>query len=105
MDNIFTDYELLAEFVDQLIATKYPGQPAEAHQDERKRAIRELDRAIVRETFASMPAGQVDSIKERMERKEEIDFDAEFDAAEVDIESITARAAEAYGKEFLGGNK
>lgn len=103
MDNIFTDYELLGAFVDQLIAKKYPGEPASNYKKLRERSIRELDRDIVRETFASMPPAQVSKIKSAMERGEDVDFDAEFDAAHLDIEQITARAAEAFGKKFLGG--
>ncbi len=103
MDNIFTDYELLGAFVDQLIAHKYPGQPTTNFEVERERAIRELDRRIVHDTFENMPAAQVASIKERMGRDEDINFDDEFAAANIDLEQITTSAAEAFAKEFLGG--
>lgn len=103
MDTVFTDYELLGAFLDQLIAKKHPNEPLENFREERERGIRDLDRLIVHETFESMPAAQVASIKERMGRDEEIDFDAEFETAQIDLEKITARAAETFAKNFLGG--
>ncbi len=104
MGNLFTDYEVLSGYVDKLLATKYPGQVKAALQDIKSKAIIELDRQIVHDVFAKLPAEQIDDIKARMEKGEEIDFTAEFTKAQnLNLENIMTDTIKKYSEDFLGG--
>ena len=44
MENNFIQHEILGQFVDGLIAQKYPGQPAENFKEIREKSIDEVNK-------------------------------------------------------------
>lgn len=104
MGNLFTDYEVLSGYVDKLIAAKYPDRDKSTLQDLKNKTIIELDHQIVHDVFAKLPLSQVEDIKARMGRGEEIDFTAEFSKAEnLKLEDTMTETIKKYTEEFLGG--
>lgn len=105
MKEYLIDYEELAKLVDNLIAQKYPGEPAEAHQDLRRKSIEELDEAIGTAIFSSLSQPELDRLNQLLDQESatEKDYDDFLKETKLDFAKITEKAAKEYAEEFLAG--
>ena len=106
MDDYLNDREILAKFVDELIKNKaLPVGNAEELNTQREAAIKELDKRIGMAIFGKFTEAQNTEFNQLLDRGDTTDeeFAAFFAKAGIDIEQTTKEAAEAFAKEFLGG--
>ena len=106
MENNFIQHEILGQFVDGLIAQKYPGQPAENFKEIREKSIDEVNKKIDMAIYSSLSIEQLEEINALFDRNEENPdvFTEFFKNAGVDAEQKTKEAMESYAISFLGGN-
>ena len=106
MENNFIQHEILGQFVDGLIAQKYPGQPAENFKEIREKSIDEVNKKIDMAIYSSLSIEQLEEINALFDRNEENPdvFTEFFKNAGVDAEQKTKEVMESYAVSFLGGN-
>lgn len=106
MENNLNDRETLGQFVDALLARKYPGQPAESFASEREAAIKELDDEIGVAIFGDLTPEQLNEVGYLIDNPQVSDAELKdyFVRAGVNLEQKTAEALQNFGVRLLGGN-
>lgn len=106
MENNYIEHEVLGNFVDKLIAQKYPDQPLENFADFREKSIASIDKAIDKAIFGSLNREQLAEINEILDRGEENPqvFGDFFKKCGVDTEQKTTEVLENFKTQFLGGS-
>lgn len=105
MENNLIDRETLGQFVDALIARKYPGQPTESLGNIREEAMKSLDDEIGLAIFGSLNGEQLAEINSILD--ETPDDDARisefFKDAGINVQEKIAETFQAFGAKFVGG--
>ena len=107
MDSYLVDETTLGEFVDSLLEQKYPGQPADAHADVKKEAIKALDYKILKAIFGQLTPDQGNELNRLLDQtdSDQSVFEDFFKRNNVDLEKVIAKELEDYREEFMrGGN-
>ncbi len=106
MENNLNDRETLGQFVDALLAQKYPGQPAETYKEERETAIKELDDEIGVAIFGDFTPEQLNEAGRLMTNPQtsEAELKNFFVNAGVNLEQRTAEAMRKFAQRLIGGN-
>lgn len=99
------DYEQIAEFVDALIAKKYPGEPAENYHDIREEAIQSLRDQINAALYSGLTPEQKQELESLAETNGDsasafIDF---FTASGINFNQAIQKTLIDFGTKFLGG--
>lgn len=104
MESILNSREIMGQFVDALLAQKYPGQPADALQDERESAIKSLDDEVCYAIFGSLDTEQLAEINQILDTTpDESHITAFFDKVGINPEKQSSEAMQNFAKKFLGG--
>ena len=102
------DYKELAQFVDALIARKYPGEPAVKHQALREESITKLSDKINEAIFSRIGEDQADNLEALLDEKDgaktPVDYLHFFQGAGIDIQQTIQDTMTSFGDDFLGGN-
>ena len=105
MDSYLVDEAVLGQFVDTLIETKYPSQPAENFATVKKDAVANLDHQILKAIFSQLTPEQG---KELNDLLDENNTDPEvfgnfFSDYHIDLEEVIKDTMLKFKDEFLGG--
>ena len=103
MENYFADRETLGQFIDDLIATKYPGHPTEIYSHLRDRSIRELDERIMDAIIGSLDdaaQGQLEALLDQGEQSAAV-FQDFFKTNHINLEEIITATLGDFQDEFL----
>lgn len=104
MENNLIDRETLGQFVDALLAQKYPGQPTEPLSEERERAMKALDDEIGLALFGKLDDDKLQEINQIMDGgADESAIDTFFKNAGIEPEKEVAAAMQAFAADYLGG--
>jgi hypothetical protein len=105
MNDYLVDYEVLAEFLDKLLAEKYPNQPAEELKSIREDGIRKLDDKIGKEVFGTLTEPQLDELDHLLDNQSATpeDYQEFFKKSGIDVEFKVTLAMQDFKQEFLGG--
>ncbi|MBQ9180850.1 hypothetical protein IJ135_02020 [Candidatus Saccharibacteria bacterium] len=105
MDKTSAEYAKMAEYVDALIAKKYPGRPLEAYQDLREETIKSLDSYIDSAVVDSLNPTQLADFDQLLDREDadESVFQNFFAKSGIDFNECVQNAMVNFGREFLGG--
>ena len=104
MESILNSREIMGQFVDALMAQKYPGQPADTLQNEREAAIKSLDDEVCYAIFGGLDTEQLAEINRILDTTpDESHITAFFDKAGIKPEEKSAEAMQNFAKKFLGG--
>jgi len=106
MENNYIEHEVLGNFVDKLLAQKYPGQPLENFKDFREKSIESISNAIDRAVYGSLNREQFTEINELLNRGEENPevFSNFFKKCGIDPEQKTTEVLNSFKTQFLGGS-
>ncbi len=105
MDSYLVDETTLGEFVDTLLEQKYPGQPADAHADVKKEAIKALDFKILKAIFGQLTPEQGTELSHLLDQtdSDQSVFEDFFKKNNVDLEKVIAKELEDYREDFMKG--
>lgn len=105
MDNYLLDRQTLEQFVNGLIAERFPGQaetPQIAHL--REVAIQTLDDRIGTAIFGGLTESQLIEINRLLDTTEDPEaYHQFFQKVGIDLEQTIAKAMQKFSVEFLGG--
>ena len=106
MENNLNDRETLGQFVDALLAQKYPGQPAKSFANEREAVIKGLDDEIASAVFGGFTPEQLNEIGYLMNNPQtsETELSDYFKNAGINLDQKIAEAMRSFSVRFLGGN-
>ena len=105
MNDYLIDYEVLAKFIDKLIAEKYPNQPTAELQTLREDSIRKLDDKIGKEILGALTDEQgveLDRILDDPSATPEA-YREFFNKSGINVEQRMASIMQNFAQEFLGG--
>ncbi|MBR2837116.1 hypothetical protein IKE79_02035 [Candidatus Saccharibacteria bacterium] len=105
MENYLVDQETLGQFADKLIATKYPGHPADIYSNLRDQIIADLDDKVSDAIFGGLSREQFDELSALLDQDNDDPsiFEKFFKTHNIDIKSEVIAALSNYEREFLGG--
>ena len=105
MDNYLVDRETLGQFVDSLIKTKFPNQPASDFVNLREDAIRTLDERIANSIFGGLSDPQLIELNQLLddESTDESAFANFFTKSGINVEQSITGVFSDFKREFLGG--
>ena len=102
METHTANYEQLAEFVDALIAKKYPDKPEEELEAIREEAVADLADRIDSAVLDALDPDQLQEFNDLLDQDDEAAYDNFFTKHNLSLDKITEAAMTDYAKSFLG---
>lgn len=103
MENKVVDYGKLSQFVDALIATKYPDQPEKILGDKREQMIKELNAYVIAGIAYGLSEKQVEALTKILDdpSSNEETIKAFFAGTGDDLNQRVQTAMTDFGKEYM----
>ena len=103
METKVIDYERLSQFVDALIATKYPDQPEKILGDKREQMIKELNAYVIAGIANGLSEKQVNALEAMLDdpSSNEETIKAFFAGTGDDLNQRIQTAMTDFGKEYM----
>ena len=105
MENYLVDEAVLSEFVDTLIAEKYPGRPATDLAGFKKEAIKNLDHRIMKAMLGQLTPDQAKEFDKILDDKnaDESVFADFFKKQNIDLEKVIMNTMVKFKDDFMKG--
>ena len=105
MESYLLDPAVLGEFVDALIAEKYPGQPAENHTAIREESIKALDHQLLKTMLGTLTKEQGAKLNQLLDDRNsnEQTFADFFKNNGIDLEAALRDTMVKFREDFLKG--
>ena len=106
MENYLVDNETLTNFVDELIAKKFPDESPENHQTLRAESIDKLGNAINDAVFSNLDEEKIDELDALLDQEDatENTFTEYLASNGIDLEKTLMQVFEDFRDAFLGGD-
>lgn len=106
MNDYLVEYKILAKFIDDLIAKKYPHQPAAELESIRSQSIRQLDDEITNSLLGGLTESQVAEFNALLDNQATTtdNYQDFFRKNGINVEQVIAKTMQDFTSKFLGGD-